>query len=156
MRASEGGQAGSCSSLVLSFFFCCVPHLLCSRCFGPRCFIDHGEGAEGLLGALCRCRELQDGAEKVDVLLNAESPQPPLQKTYVAGEVAEGEAVVVSGKAFQLEGSCSALINWLRLRTVTVKRSGSSASGLVTRNSRVGSGVKCQCTCCCGIVEFII
>ena len=60
---------------------------------GPRCFDEHGEGAEGLLGALCRCRELEDGAEKVDVCLKAESPQPPLQKTYVAGAVAEAETV---------------------------------------------------------------
>ena len=60
---------------------------------GPRCFEEHGEGAEGLLGALCRCRELEDGAEKVDVCLKAESPQPPLQKTYVAGAVAEAETV---------------------------------------------------------------
>ena len=27
---------------------------------GPRCFWENGEGAEGLLGALCRCRELED------------------------------------------------------------------------------------------------
>ena len=27
---------------------------------GPRCFEKNGDGAEGLLGALCRCRELED------------------------------------------------------------------------------------------------
>ena len=34
---------------------------------GPRCFDENGDGAEGLLGALCRCRELEDAAEGVDV-----------------------------------------------------------------------------------------
>ena len=60
---------------------------------GPRCFEMNGEGAEGLLGALCRCRELEDAAEAVDVFLKAESLQPPFQKTYVAGEVAVVETV---------------------------------------------------------------
>ena len=60
---------------------------------GPRCFEENGDGAEALLGALGRCRELQDGAEGVNVFPESRVSAPFSRKSTVAGEVAVVETV---------------------------------------------------------------
>ncbi|CAE7309232.1 unnamed protein product [Symbiodinium necroappetens] len=67
------------------------------------CFEYDGEGAAELLGALCRCRELEDAAEGVFVFLKAESPQPPLQEAHSCRRSCQ-----VRGKALHFAGCCRA------------------------------------------------
>ena len=85
-RLGRGAKLAGALCLFVSFF-CCGPHLPSPPCPGPRCFYENGKGAAELLGALGRCRELEDAADWVDVFLKAESPQLPFQTTHgCAGE----------------------------------------------------------------------
>ena len=93
-RLGRGAKLAFALCLFVSFFLlrAASPPL---HAPGPRCFKENGEGAEGLMGALGRCRELEDAAEGVFVFLKAGSPQHPFQKTHVAGEVVIAETVVI-------------------------------------------------------------
>ena len=80
--ASERGAKLAGALCLFVSFFCCGPHLPSPPRPGPRCFYENGKGAAELLGALGRCRELEDAADWVDVFLKAESPQLPFQTTH--------------------------------------------------------------------------
>ena len=60
-KADFSRHLGQHTSELFSFgFLRDPPPLLLSSANGPRCFENNGEGREGLLGALARCRELEE------------------------------------------------------------------------------------------------